>query len=109
MVRSREIDHHSGTLLCRSFVLSAQQNTTTTLTTSPNPANPSDIINFTITVTPASATGSMTITIGGSAVMTWLGMTDNTTTFQIGLPVGTYAIQAIYGGDQNDNPTSRRS
>ena len=88
-----------------SFVLSAQQNTTTTLTTSPNPANPSDIINFTITVTPASATGSMTITIGGSAVMTWLGMTDNTTTFQIGLPVGTYAIQAIYGGDQNDNPS----
>jgi uncharacterized protein (TIGR03437 family) len=93
----------TAVLFCvASFVLSAQQNTTTTLTASPNPANPSDIIVFTIAVTPVSATGNVSISVGGSALVTALGMPGNTASFQMQLPVGSYSVQASYNGDQND-------
>ena len=52
MIRIHETDHHAVLFCVVSFVLSAQQNTSITLTSSPNPANPSDISTSPLTVTP---------------------------------------------------------
>ena len=88
-----------------SCVLNAQQNTTTTLTSSQNPANSDQSIAFTATVLPASAVGSVTLFLG-TKVFTVLPLGGGTATLQTQMPLGTYAFTAAYSGDQNDKPST---
>jgi uncharacterized protein (TIGR03437 family) len=60
---------------------------------------------FTATVSPASATGTMTLLIGSNILASNLPLSAGTATFQtqLQLPVGFDSITANYGGDQNYN------
>lgn len=82
-----------------------KQNTTVTLTSSPNPSFELQPVMFTATVSPASATGTMTLLIGSNILASNLPLSAGTATFQtqLQLPVGFDSITANYGGDQNYN------
>jgi hypothetical protein len=93
-------------LLCVAARLSAQVKTSITLTSSQNPANPDQLIDFTATVSPASATGSVTLLLGTKVFMSGLPLSDGAVTIQTQMPLGTYAVTGAYSGDQNDNPST---
>jgi FtsP/CotA-like multicopper oxidase with cupredoxin domain len=73
--------------------------TTTTLTSTPNPSTFGQDVTFTATVSPAAATGTVTLTEGatilGTGTLAGGVATFNTST----LSVGTHTIVATYGGD----------
>jgi len=97
------------------YTLAVPATTTTTLTSSQNPANQGTAVTFTATVTTTGAnppTGSVTFkdgtttlgtgtlsTVAGSQVATFMTST---------LTVGAHSITAVYGGDAN-NPSSTSS
>jgi uncharacterized protein (TIGR03437 family) len=82
-----------------------KQDTSITLSASPNPVNPYQPITFTATVSPASATGSVSLLLGTMPIQSGLELMGGSVSFQIGMPAGTYAFVAAYGGDQNDEPS----
>jgi len=71
--------------------------TTTTLTASPNPATAGQTVTLTATLTPASATGSVQFSVGGTAIGSPAtvtgGVATTTTTFAA---AGTEALSAVY-------------
>jgi hypothetical protein len=76
--------------------------TTTSAVSSVNPSNQGQAVTFTATVTPASATGSVTFSGIGSAPLV-NGVAAITTS---SLPAGTTNVTAQYGGNSNYNPSS---
>ena len=76
--------------------------TTTVLTVSPNPAPFHQPVTLTATVTPSSATGSVTFFDGTSAIGT-ASLTNGTATFVTSsLAVGNHILTAVYSGDSNN-------
>jgi hypothetical protein len=79
-----------------------QNATTTVLTSSPNPSVSGQKVILTATVTPSTATGTVTFyhgsTVFGTGTLIGGIATYKTTT----LSVGTHALTASYGGDAND-------
>jgi hypothetical protein len=80
--------------------------TTTTLTTSANPTFLGQPVTFTATVSPSTATGTVTFYDGatelGSGTLSGSGVATLTT----GLPVGSQSITAVYSGDASDAPST---
>lgn len=88
-------------------VIQVVQNTTATiLTSSPNPSVSGEKVTFTATVTPSTATGTVTFyhgsTVLGTGTLSGGVATYKTTT----LPVGTHALTATYGGDADDEAST---
>src|SRR5208283_5398768 len=84
-------------------------NTTVTLASSANPSVYGSPVTFTATVTPGTATGTVTFTDGS----TTLGMgtiSGGTATYSTSaLASGPHSITASYGGDTNDNSSTSTS
>ncbi|NWJ47138.1 MAG: Ig-like domain repeat protein, partial [Chloroflexi bacterium] len=76
-----------------------------TLVSSPNPSTVGQAVTLTATVTPATATGSITFKDGGSDLQTVAlsGGVASFTTSSLG--VGSHTLTASYGGDSNYNPS----
>ena len=72
--------------------------TTTGLTSSLNPAKVGQVVNFTATVTPSAATGTVTF-LNGSTVMGSAAVISGQAQFSTSFKQGSYSITASYGGD----------
>jgi hypothetical protein len=75
--------------------------TSTTLTSSQNPATPSQTITFTATVFPATIIVTVNIFDGATQLGTAV-LQGNTATYQTTLSLGSHNITAVYPGDTND-------
>jgi hypothetical protein len=83
-------------------------NTTTSLTSAPNPSAYGQAVTFTATVTAANGTptGAISFTLDSTTMvlpLNGLGITTYTTNT---LSVGQHTVSAIYGGDTNFNASS---
>jgi VCBS repeat-containing protein len=80
--------------------------TTTTLSSSKNPSPSGQAVTFTATVSPSTATGSVTFKDGATTIGTG-ALSAGTATFTTSsLSVGTHSITASYAGDSNDAPSA---
>jgi hypothetical protein len=78
----------------------------TALKSSPNPSTTGQTVTLTATVTPSTATGSVTF-YHGSTAMGNVTLTSGTATFTTStLTKGTHSLTATYGGDTNDAPST---
>jgi hypothetical protein len=73
--------------------------TVTALTSSPNPAGPGQDIVISVTVSPNNATGTVTFYAGPVVTTATLSFKGTAQVTIPGLPAGTYAFSATYGGD----------
>jgi hypothetical protein len=78
-------------------------NTTVTLISSANPSAYGSSVTFTATVTPATATGTVTFEDGSTALGTGTISGGAATYSTSALAVGSHSITASYGGDTNDS------
>jgi hypothetical protein len=80
--------------------------TKTSLASSPNPSTFGESVTLTATVSPATATGTVTF-YKGSTVLGAGALADGTATFAAPtLPVGGHSMTASYGGDADDAPST---
>ncbi len=101
--------HHSGTGIwwviddVKVMASTTASNTTTTINSAPNPATYGQTVSLTATVSPGSATGTVTFMDGattlGSAALSAGSATLTTTS----LSIGNHSITAIYGGSGGYN------
>jgi len=82
------------------------QNTTTTLASSASPATVGTPVTFTATVSPSSATGTVTFAADGTTLATVALASGHATFATSALAVGPHSMTAAYGGDANDNPST---
>jgi hypothetical protein len=96
----------TGSLCVDEFQL-RDASTATALTSSKNPAITGDVITFVAMVTPATATGVITLKEGVNVIASQ-SLTNGTAAMNVsGLTAGTHTLQAVYGGDANyDGSTS---
>jgi hypothetical protein len=84
------------------FTINAGNPTTTSLSSSSNPSTYGNPVTFTATVSPSTATGTVTFIDGSNAIGTGT-LSSGTATYAISsLSVGSNSITASYGGDSND-------
>ena len=83
-----------------------QASTKIALASSANPSVYGSLVTFTATVTPATATGTVTFTDGSTTLGTVTLSGGIATYSTLTLAVGTHSITAAYGGDGNDNPST---
>ena len=76
--------------------------TTTTLTSSPNPSSFGQIVTLTATVSPSTATGSVTFKDASTPLGTGTLSNGIATLILSTLAVGGHSITAMYGGDADD-------
>ena len=81
-------------------------NTTTTVSSSSNPSAYGSSVTFTATVTPSSATGTVTFKDGSTTLGTGTVSGGTATYSTSALAVGSHSIKATYGGDSNDNTST---
>jgi DNA-binding beta-propeller fold protein YncE len=92
--------------------VSNNPSTTTAVSSSGNPSVFGQSVTFTATVTPVSPgtgtpTGTVTFLNGKTTVGTGTLNDSSVTTWSTSsLPVGTYSVTAMYGGDANFNPST---
>ena len=80
-----------------------QRTTTTSLTASPNPVTSGQQVTMTATVTPNSATGSVTF-FAGTTNLGAATIISGVATLNTGTPTaGTFSLTAVYGGDTNNS------
>ena len=73
-----------------------------TIASSPNPSIVGQSVNFTATVSPSTATGTVTFLDGSRALITNLPLSGGKTTFSVpNLSIGAHSITAAYSGDSN--------
>ncbi len=77
-------------------------NTTTLLTSSPNPSKRGQTVTFTATVSPSAATGTVQF-LDGSTPLGTATLSNGQATFAAKLGLGTHSITAQYNGDNNYN------
>ena len=78
----------------------------TALSSNPNPSTYGGSVTFTATVTPTSATGTVTFKDNGSTIGTGT-LSNGVATFSTSALVGgSHPITASYGGDTNDSPST---
>jgi uncharacterized protein (TIGR03437 family) len=76
--------------------------TTTTITSSANPSTVGQSVVFTVKVSPAAATGTVTVLDGTSTLITNLPLSGGVADLSVpNLSAGTHMITAIYSGDNN--------
>jgi hypothetical protein len=83
-----------------------KQNTAVTLASSVNPSTYGFSATFTATVTPATATGTVTFTDGSTTLGTGTIGSGTATYITTTLPAGPHSITASYGGDTNYNSSA---
>jgi hypothetical protein len=81
-------------------------NTTTTLTSSPNPSTYLTSVTFTATVSATAATGTVTFYDGATQLGTGQLSGGKTTYSTAALTVGAHTMTASYGGDGNYNTST---
>jgi hypothetical protein len=82
-------------------VCAAEESTATAVSSSENPANTGDTVTFTATVTPSTATGTVTF-MDGSTTLGTANISGGEAQYQTSaLAFGTHAITAVYNGDTN--------
>ena len=82
--------------------------TSTALSVDVNPATGGQTVNFTATVSPSTATGSIQFVDsfnGAQSVLGTVALSAGVATLPVALPSGTHSITAVYSGDTN-NTTS---
>ena len=84
----------------------AKTNTTTTLASSLNPSTYGSSVTFTATVSPSTATGTVTFKNGTTTLGTGTLSGGKATYSTSTLAVGSNSITASYGGDTNDNSST---
>ncbi len=80
--------------------------TSTALSSSSNPSTYGSPVTFTVTVTPSTATGTVTFKNGSTTLGTATISDGNATYSTSALAVGSHSITAAYGGDTNDNSST---
>lgn len=80
--------------------------TTTALTSSPNPSTLNQSVTLTATVSPATATGTVTFFHGTTAVGTSALVGGAATLGVSNLSKGAHSLTATYGGDAEDLPST---
>lgn len=90
----------------KALIQVVQDTTAAILTSSPNPSVSGQKVTLTATVTPSSASGTVTFyrgstVMGTGTVSAGIAVYKTTT-----LPVGTHSLTASYGGDTNDAPST---
>ena len=78
------------------------QGTTTTLSSSTNPASIGQSVTITAAITPATATGSVTFLDGNMSLGTGAVATGTASLAISTLSAGVHSLTAVYGGDKND-------
>jgi type II secretory pathway pseudopilin PulG len=94
---------------CTSSTLTQTVNKITTsviLASSSNPSTYGGSVTFTATMTPGSATGTVTFKDGGTTLGTGTLSTGTATYSIASLTAGSHAITAVYGGDANCNAST---
>ena len=81
-------------------------NTAVTLASSANPSTYGSSVTFTATVTPTTATGTVTFIDGGTTLGTGTISSGRATFSTSTLTGGAHSITASYGGDTNDNSST---
>ncbi len=93
-----------GCMLMTGMVF-GKSSSSVTLASSLNPSNYGTAVTFTATVTPATATGTVTFKDGSTTLGTGT-LSGGTATYSTSkLAVGSHSVTARYGGDANDNPS----
>jgi M6 family metalloprotease-like protein len=101
--------HHSGTALwwviddVKVMASATASDTTTILTSDPNPATYGRTVSFTATVSPVSATGTVTFMDGAATLGTATLSAGSATFSTAALGTGNHSITAVYGGDGSHN------
>jgi hypothetical protein len=81
-------------------------NTTTSVATNDSPSTYGDPVTFTATVTPPTATGTVTFYDGITSLGTGTLASSTAALTTSALSGGTHSITAVYGGDSNDSGSS---
>ena len=84
------------------FLGSIALSTTTTLTSSPNPANFGQSVTLTATVTPASATGYVAFYDGVTLLGAGILVNGQASLATLALPSGSRSLKALYSGDASN-------
>ena len=79
-----------------------QATSTTTLTSSRNPSTFAASVTFTATVSPATASGTVTFRDGATTIGTGTIAGGVATLATTTLAVASHSVTAVYGGDTND-------
>ena len=79
--------------------------TTTSLSSSANPASQGQSITLRASVTPSSATGTVTFKDGSGALGT-ATLSQGTASLTVTLGPGSHSLTAVYGGDQNNRTST---
>jgi hypothetical protein len=96
------IYNSSNTGVCASGLAAA-----TSLTSSANPAATGALVTFTATVSPGTATGSVTFTDGGTALGAPVALSGGQATYSTTtLAAGSHTIMAVYSGDTTFSASS---
>ena len=95
-------------LICAAFseLAVAKTNTSTALSSSANPSTYASSVTFTATVTPSSATGTVTFKDGTTTLGTGTLSSGKATFSTSTLKAGSHSITAAYGGDTNYNTST---
>ena len=83
-------------------VCAVETPTTTSLLSSENPANSGDTVTFTATVSPSTASGSVTFLDGSTPLGTPSVSGGQATLSTAALTFGSHSITAVYNGDTNN-------
>jgi len=81
-----------------------QITTATSLQAGPNPSTPGQSVTLMATVSPATATGTVSF-LDGSTTIGRAGLSAGTAIFTPTLSAGSHSLTASYGGDTNDAPS----
>jgi streptogramin lyase len=84
----------------------SQGDTTTTLGSSENPSNYGDPVTFTATVSPGTATGTVTFNDGTTDLGTVAVSSGSAALTTSALTGGTHSVYAVYSGDLNNDGSS---
>jgi hypothetical protein len=96
----------NSALSSTTVTLTVKSNSTTTLTSSVNPATPGQAVTFTATVSPAQATGVIQFNADNNALGT-VAIVNGTATISVStLTTGDHVIGAAYLGDANTNSST---
>ncbi len=100
----------TGAIVCEEMELvntGAIVTSTTVLTTSPNPSNAGQTVTLTATVSPSTATGSVSFYRGSNALVLAIPLVNGVASVPTpGLPVGPSHLSATYNGDVNDTSST---
>jgi thermitase len=96
----------SSAALSHTVSIATKATTTSAVISSLNPAIAGQLVTFTASVLPSSATGTVTLFDGSSTLGTASLSSGRATFTAVSLAAGSHSISASYGGDSNDNSST---